>query len=172
MWRLRFIAILGVVTGVLVFGAVVAQGSWWWNSKIDVQGVELATRWEITDTDKSLFFYRSDIVVTVPKQADAVVIERASNEKVTIEKSKKLKCLAEGIQVKVEATVSGPGGTSKLTITANGDVVGGGTAPVGDTIKDSVLLPGTCDGGSSASGSGDGDGDGKKGKKGKKDKDD
>ena len=36
MLRLKSVVVLGVLAGVMAFGAMVAQGSWWWNSTVDV----------------------------------------------------------------------------------------------------------------------------------------
>ncbi len=42
---------------VAVFGAAVAQGFWWWNSTVDVEGVELRSIWEVTDGGDSAYLY-------------------------------------------------------------------------------------------------------------------
>ena len=84
MWRLRSLVALGVLAGVLIFGAVTAHGSWWWNSTLDVEGVQLRTPWQATDPGVYVYYYRGDIQVTVPENATAEVLAQSFNETVTI----------------------------------------------------------------------------------------
>ena len=148
MWRIRTLVGLTVLAGMLIFGALVAHGGWYWNSKIDVEGAELRTIWEITDSAQSLYLYHANVVVRVPKKASASITEVNTNETVKLRKSKKLKCLPNDIEVKVIATITaGQGATgtqAKVTIQADGVVIGQKTGPIGNTIKQKVLVPATC----------------------------
>ena len=40
---MRSTAVLGVVAAVVVLGAVVVYGHWWWNAHIDVEGADVRT---------------------------------------------------------------------------------------------------------------------------------
>ena len=84
MWRLRAGIVLVIFAGMLIFGGVVAHGGWYWNSKIDVEGVQLRTIWEVTDQGDYVYYYTTDFQVTVPKNATATVVEQAANETVAI----------------------------------------------------------------------------------------
>ena len=148
MWRLRSLVGLGVIAGVLIFGATVAQGWWWWNSVVDVNGSQLRTVWEITDSNESLYSYSANFKVLVPKQASASVVEQGTNETVTIKKRKSLKCLANGTEVKVFATVNaGAGATgtqAKVSLYEDGSLISEKTGAIGSKIKQKVTLAGTC----------------------------
>ena len=152
MWRLRSTVILGVLAGVMIFGALTAFGGWWWNAKIDVEGVELRTIWEVTDQpgDNDAYYYTTDFTVVIPKEANATIIEQASNETVTITTSKKLDCLANDLEMEVKAKVTaleGATGTqAKVTLTADGVVVSEKTGKVGRWIKQSLDFPAICSG--------------------------
>jgi len=145
MRQLKVVAVLGVLAGALIFGAVVAHGSWWWNSTLNVEGVELRTIWEITDSTESLYSYSAAFTVIVPSKAEAAIIETGTNETVTIKRSKKLACLSNGVQVRVDGKVSAEAGATgtqaKITLTADGVVVGEKAGAVGQTISQQVLLP-------------------------------
>ena len=145
MWRLRSLVVLGVLAGVMIFGAVVAQGGWYWNSKIDVEGVELRTIWEVTDQGDYVYYYTADFQVTVPKNATATIVEQAANETVTIAHSKKLNCAANGIETtgkaKVSALAGATGSQAKITLTADGVVVAEKTGKIGKRMTLNALLP-------------------------------
>ena len=81
---------------VAVFGAAVAQGFWWWNSTVDVEGVELRSIWEVTDGGDSAYLYEGEVVITVPSEAKAVLVGAASNETVTIKTRNTLNKGSEG----------------------------------------------------------------------------
>ena len=170
MWRLRSLVVLGVLAGTLILGAMVAQGSWWWNSTVDVEGSELRTIWEVVDGADNPYSYTADFTVSVPKMANATLVQQSTNETITIKKSKKLSCLSDGIQVGVSGTVSAsngaPGTQAKIILVdvASGSILSQSTGPLGQSIDQAVLLPGTC-GGSDSDGAGsNGNGGGGKGK--------
>ena len=148
MWRTRSIVVLGVLAGVLIFGAVAAYAGWQWNAALDVNGSELRTVWEITDSNESLYSYSADFRVLVPKKADATIIEQATNETVTIKKTKKMKCLSNGTEVEVKATIdAGPGATgtqAKVTLYEDGVAISQKSGAVGQTITQKVVLSSNC----------------------------
>ena len=149
---------------VAVFGAAVAQGFWWWNSTVDVEGVELRSIWEVTDGGDSAYLYEGEVVITVPSEAKAVLVGAASNETVTIKTSKNLGCLVNGIEVNVDGKVTaleGATGTeAKMTVSVDGGVVVGEKyGKIGKWIKQSLVVSGSCsdaDGGSGGNGKGKG----------------
>ena len=163
MRRLSTLVAVVILMVVAVFGATAAHGFWWWNSTVDVEGVELRSIWEVTDGGDSPYLYEGDVVITVPNEATAVLVGSASNETVTIKTSKKLGCLAEGIEVNVDGRVTaleGATGTeAKITVSADGVVVGEKSGKVGKWIKQSLVVEGSCsdaDGGSGGNGNGKG----------------
>ena len=145
MWRFRAMVITGVLFGMLLFGAISAHGFWWWNSKIDVEGVQLATVWEVTDAGAATDPYFADISVAVPKKADAKIAEQADNERVRIRHTKRLKCLEDGIEtvvsVRVKSGHDDDGSEVRLILKANGRPVGEATGSVGERIVAKGLLP-------------------------------
>ncbi len=148
MLKLKVLVVVGVLAGFAVFGAMLAHGSWWWNSKIDIEGVVLQTIWEVTDDGENVYYYNSDFKVLHPKFADVEIIEQSANETVTLVKRGRLKCTSEGVQVTVKGKVNAlPGATgtqAKVTLTADGVVVSEKTGNVGNWIvQKKVLLPTT-----------------------------
>ena len=156
MWRFRAMVITGVLFGMLLFGAISAHGFWWWNAKIDVAGVELATVWEVADAEGPGAPYFANISVAVPKNADAEITEQADNEKVGIRHTRRLKCREDGIETVVKLRVkshsdddSSDDGDSndddergvRLILKADGEEIGRGEGEVGERIVARGLLP-------------------------------
>ena len=149
MLRLKSVVVLGVLAGVMAFGAMVAQGSWWWNSTVDVEGHELRTVWEVLDETGCAYCYEGDVVVWVPKKANASVVEVATNETVRVRKTKNLSCTSEGIEVQVDATVDplagATGSQAQITLIVDGLTASVSTGAVGAKIKQTTLIEGaTC----------------------------
>ena len=148
MWRLRFLVTMVTLVGALIFGIAIAQGFWWWNSTVDVEGSELRTVWEVLDDADCSYCYFADVTIRVPKEAKAQVIDQGTNENVSVQKTKKLDCLSNGIETTVNATVSGQGAATgtqaKVTLIVNGTVVSEKTGAVGSTISQGIVLPSTC----------------------------
>ena len=150
MLRLRSLVVVGVLAGIMVFGATVALGSWWWNSRIDIQGSELRTVWEVPDHvgDDLAYYYNADFVVKVPKKASAQVIELGSNETVKIKKSRELSCKNGNIEVRVNGTINvapGASGTQgKITLVVNGVTVSEKVGALGKRIRQDIQIPGSC----------------------------
>ena len=148
MRRMKALTAIGVLAGTLIVGLAVAHGSWWWNSTVDLEGTEVRTIWEVTDDPDNAYLYSANVEIARPKGASASITGVASNETVTLKTSKKLKCTTDGIQVQVKGTVNAlsgaPGNNATFTITADGDVVGTKSGKVGKSIKQMVLIPGSC----------------------------
>ena len=167
MKRFKAFLVLGVLVGTLIFGLTMAYGVWWWNSTVDVEGSELRTVWEILDDADCAYCYSADVTIRVPKEANAEVVEQGTNESVSIQKTKKLDCLSNGIETTVNASISGQAGATgtqaKVTLIVDGAVVSEQTGAVGSTISQDIVLPSTCGAGSGGgSGNGNGGGKGKK----------
>ncbi len=147
MWSFRTVAVLGVLTGVLVFGSVVAYAwnprittPWSWNSKVDVENVVVRTGWTVDDPNAT-----AKIEVKLPEGAEAAIIEVANNEKVTLKHTDDLSC-SNGIEAQVTYVVSGADGTVQVWVIAGGEVVGGSAGEVGKRIKVNVLIQAVCSG--------------------------
>ena len=59
-----------------------ANASWSWNAKVDVEGKIISTYWSVANGGKAQ--YRAAITIAVPANASVNVIEVASNETVTV----------------------------------------------------------------------------------------
>ena len=108
----------------------------------------MRTVWEVTDDQHYLYNYMADFLVVVPKDVSAVVVEQGSNETGTVRKSRRLQCLQNLMEVRVQAKVSafdGATGTqAKITLTANGVSVGEKSGEVGSVIDQTVLVEAVC----------------------------
>lgn len=153
MWRLRSVVILGVLAGMLVFGAAVAYGSWWWNAQVDVEGVKIRTIWTVLDDETGEQDYGAKIIIYKPEDAKARLLSKEPNERVRIKDKETLDCLAEGIELKVKSrvfplTADAAGTVAKLTVKTVGkhaQVLGEATGPLDEFMKVKVVVPGaTC----------------------------
>ncbi len=146
MWKIKSLAITVVLLGVLVFGAVAVHAGWYWNSAIDVEGVEVRTRWTVDGGADPVAAddYAAFIELSVPKGAYAQVVEVAANIELSVaEASPKYKCHADGIDAQAQYTVfglNGAGGKVQVTVTADGLVVGEATGRIGRTIPVDVFI--------------------------------
>lgn len=147
MWKIRSLAATVVLLGVLAFGAVAVQAGWYWNSAINVEGVEVRTRWTVDGgaDPAAADDYLAFIELSVPRGAQAEVVEVAANVELSLaEASPKYKCHANGIDAQVKYTVAGlPGSDGKqvqVTVTADGLVVGEATGRIGRGISVDVFI--------------------------------
>ena len=156
MWRTRTSVVLGVFAATLILGAAIAYAGWYWNSQIDVEGVDVRTRWTVPGDPDGANNYGADIHVDLPPKAEASIEEVAWNEHVTLGVNAGLRCVRRGIQAVVtynvdelkvgRAGVSGdsPGSGSrmvKVTVTADGKRIGRGRGELGDDISVRVRIP-------------------------------
>ena len=147
MWKIKSLAATVVLLGVLAFGAVAVHAGWYWNSAINVEGVEVRTRWTVDGGVDPVTAddYLAAIELSLPVGASAEVIEVAANVELSVtEASKKYKCHANGIDARVVyvvAALPGNGGDQvQVTVTADGLVVGEATGLIGRTIPVDVFL--------------------------------
>ncbi len=148
MWKIKSLAITVVLLGVLAFGAVAVQAGWYWNSAIDVEGVEVRTKWTVdAGADPAAADdYIAFIELSVPKGAYAQVVEVAGNVELSVaDASPNYKCHANGIDARAQYVVMGLNGAGsnqvQVTVTADGQAVGQATGKVGRTISVDVLIP-------------------------------
>ena len=148
MWKIKSLAATVVLLGVLAFGAVAVQAGWYWNTAINVEGVDVRTRWTVDGgaDPATADDYMAFIGLSVPKGAYAEVVEVAGNVELTLtEASKKYECHANGIDARVVYAVNslpGMGGDQvQVTVTADGLVVGEATGRIGRTITVDVFIP-------------------------------
>lgn len=145
MWRFRVLAGLGVLTGILIFGAVIVHAGWYWNAEIDVEGIDVRTIWTVVDDEEGAKSYHAAIVVGLPEHADAKVVSEAETETVHLVYTEHLACTPTGIESVVGYRVvplhGAVGELVEVTVTADGVVVGHDTGHVGEAIKLRVLIP-------------------------------
>ena len=147
MWRIKSLAITVVLLGVLVFGAVAVHAGWYWNSAINVEGVEVRTQWTVDGgiDPATADDYMAFIALALPVGASAEVVEVASNVELSLtEASSKYKCHANGIDAQVQYTVvllPGSGGKQvQVTVTADGQVIGEANGRVDRPISVDVFI--------------------------------
>ena len=145
MWRLRSLVVLGILAGVLIFGATVAYAKWHWNARIDVEDTLIRTVWAV-DEIGSPEDYHASIVVTLPYEAEVGDIELLPNEDVVIRRHGGLECHDDGIEAKIEYRVKAlkeaKGNLVDVTIvTIDGQVLGEKTGKIGKKIKLGVVIP-------------------------------
>ena len=147
MWRLKTMLVVVVAVGALLLGTSIAQGFWWWNARIDVEGEHIRTLWSVDAPGVNS--YSADITISLPEGANARVIKEAPNEDVLLEKSADLRCLEDGIEAKVTYKIAAgkgrPIGDVTVSVeTRNGTVLAEGNGTVGDVIQVEVVVPGSC----------------------------
>ena len=135
----------------LIFGALSVLGSWWWNASIDVEGVDVRTRWTVVDDEEGADQYHALIGVGVPQEARAEIVTQAENEKVRLVHTSHLDCAGRGIETLVVYRVSpleGAIGTQvEVEVTADRDVIGRGSGGLDQYIRVRTLIPhATCSG--------------------------
>ena len=148
MWRIKSLAVIVVLLGVLVLGAVAVHAGWYWNSAINVEGVDVRTRWTVDGgaDPAAADDYYAFIELSVPKGASAEVVATATNVEASVtEASPKYKCHVNGIEAKAKygiAALDGADGTQvQVTVTADGQVVGEATGKVGRSVALDVFIP-------------------------------
>ena len=148
MWKFRSVIVFGVLISVLVVGASVAYGKWWWNAEIDVEGSSLRTEWRVTGDPKGAANYEAEIRLSLPEGAHAELISQTPDEAVAIVADPFLECRSDGIEGVVTYDVSPLAGSKgsrvKVSVTVDGDVVGKASGRVGDPISLGVIIPASC----------------------------
>ena len=125
-----------------------ANASWSWNAKVDVEGKIISTYWSVANGGKAQ--YRAAITIAVPANASVDVIEVASNETVTVVHTNQ-RCSKGAIDAVVTFVITGDGNGSGVSVSV--DQVGGdnenyGSArgTTGSAISLNVAISGTCTG--------------------------
>ena len=149
--RTRLAVVVGAVVGMLAATLLVAHAGWFFNARLDVEGVDVRTAWTVVDDETEQSFdgeadsYHARIVVTLPREAAAEVIEVASNETVLLKRSRDLECKEDGLEAEFVYTVSALGQVAAnkvvTTITADGQYVDSATGHLNEKIKLQVLIP-------------------------------
>ena len=143
MWRIRALVLLGVLVGMLIFGAVGVYAGWYWNSQTDVEGTSLRTIWTVVGDEKGSENYHADINIALPEGAqigDSVV---ALTETLTFSTDSELECDDDGLEAVVTFNVidDGPGKKVRVTITADGKNIGRDIGNLGEEIVVKVDIP-------------------------------
>ncbi len=161
MWRLRSLVVLGVLTGVLVFGASITQGAWYWNAWYwnawywnangSAEGVNFTTAWNVvpagsdTEIDGDELNYHATIEIRVPKEADFTLIEQADTETVKLKKVGRLECKVDGIEAEVIYRVKplegALGDVVKVWASADEQILEKASGDLKDKIELEVLIP-------------------------------
>ena len=161
MWRFKSLAVVLVLLGVLLFGAVVAHAgwywnawywnAWYWNANTSSQGVDFRTAWTVMPdgSDEGLdgdeYNYYAQIELRVPEGADFQLMEQAGTETVALVMDGGLECKADGIEAEVYYDVTPLEGAQadlvKVWVTANGALLDQATGHLYETLKVQVLIP-------------------------------
>jgi len=148
MRRTTLLATFAAILIVMAMGAGAAQAywGWYWNAEINLEGTSLRTAWTVVDGDESDYF--TDIRVSVPRKADADVVEFAEgHERVKISSGRRLSCDADSVDAIVTFKVKADDkrvdrkGRVEVEITADGQVIGTADGRVGKKISVRVEVP-------------------------------
>ena len=97
-----------------------ANASWNWNAKVDVEGKIISTYWSVANGGKAQ--YRAAITIAVPANASVDVIEFASHETVVVVHTNQ-RCSKGAIDAVVTFVITGDGNGSGVSVSV--DQVGG-----------------------------------------------
>ena len=143
MWRIRALVLMGVLAGMLIFGAVGVYAGWYWNSQTDVEGTSLRTIWTVVGDEDGSEDYHAAINIALPEGAQIGSSIVASTETVTFSSDSELDCDYDGLEAVMTFNVigDGPGKKVKVTITADGKLIGVDIGDLGENIAVSVVIP-------------------------------
>ena len=125
-----------------------ANASWSWNAKVDVEGKIIGTYWSVANGGKAQ--YRAAITIAVPANASVDVIEVASNETVTVVHTNQ-RCSKGAIDAVVTFVITEDGNGSGVSVfvgQVGGDNENYGSArgTTGRAISVNAAISGTCTG--------------------------
>ncbi len=150
MWKFRSVIVFGVLVAVLVAGASVAYGKWWWNAELDVEGTSVKTQWRVVGDPRGAENYDAEIEFSVPPGANVEVLSQTPNETVEVRTSSILDCRRRGMEAVVtydiEAGDDARGSHVRVSVIADDRVVARGGGKIGDPISLAMVLPATCSG--------------------------
>ncbi|MBF8267142.1 MAG: hypothetical protein HW388_650 [Dehalococcoidia bacterium] len=145
MWRIRSLAVLGVLVGMLLFGATVAYAGWYWNARVNVEGTTVRTIWSVAGDNDGSNNYAAAIGILLPEGAQATLISKVDQETVTIGTDPSLECDSEEIEGVVTYNVTPltkeVGRMVRVTVKADGVSIGQGVGRLGEDIRVDVSIP-------------------------------
>ena len=146
MWKFKLLLGSMVILGTLLFGVVAVHAwGWYWNSELDVAGVEVHTAWAVND-DANADNYRARIKVYVPEGADALVTNAASNETVTLHEDAGLACGTIRVVYKISGQRGVDGEDVAVWVTPGSGSLEDpdNTGDVGDKLTVNAVIDGAC----------------------------
>ena len=150
MWRYRMLAVVAALVGCMALGLSVAYGIWWWNAEITVQDADVRTQWTVGDDPGHQGADRASIKLALSEGAVASVKNVSHNERFSLVVDDDLECLDGEIEFEAEYKVTAKRGRVghlvEVTVTADGDPVASGTGNLGQRIRVSGVIPGSCSG--------------------------
>ncbi len=161
MLRMRIAVVVAAMAAVFIFGAVTAEGAWYWNAwywnawywnaETGGEGVDFRTAWKVVDEqtgheiDGDEYNYFAKITIKVPEEAGFSLVEQAETETVKLKPVGHLECKADGIEAEVEYKVKPLEGAQAnqvvVWVTANGEEIGHATGKLKKKIKLKLLVP-------------------------------
>ena len=125
-----------------------ANASWNWNAKVDVEGKIISTYWSVANGGKAQ--YRAAITIAVPANASVDVIGFASHETVVVVHTNQ-RCSKGAIDAVVTFVITGDGNGSGVSVfvgQVGGDNENYGSArgTTGRAISVNAAISGTCTG--------------------------
>ena len=151
MLRKRITLVVAVLAAIFIFGAVAADGAWYWNAEAGGEGVDFRTAWKVVDEqtgqeiDGDEYNYHTRIRIDVPDGAGFSLVEKAETETVMLKVDRRLECQADGIEAEVHYRVRPLEGAQAsvvvVWVTANGQEIGHATGELNETIEMGLLIP-------------------------------
>ena len=143
MWRIRALVLMGVLVGMLIFGAVGVYAGWYWNSQTDVEGTSLRTIWTVVGDEKGSENYYANLNIALPEGAEIGDSVVAPSETLTFSSDSELGCDNDGLEAVVTFNVigDGPGKKVRVTITADGKNIGRDIGDLGEEIVVKIDIP-------------------------------
>ena len=125
-----------------------ANASWSWNAKVDVEGKIISTYWSVANGGKAQ--YRAAITIAVPANASVDVIEFASHETVVVVHTNQ-RCSKGAIDAVVTFVITGDGNGSGVLVSVDqvsgdNENYGSASGTTGSAISVNVAISGTCTG--------------------------
>ncbi len=147
MWWIKSLVMTLLLLGMLAFSGGVAQAGWYWNSAINVEGVDIRTRWTVDRgaDPAAAYDYFAVIKGAVPEGVQPQIMAKADTETVATKAGSLLGCYSNGIDAYAQysvAALDGADGTRvDVTVTADGQVVGRAWGRIGQTIGLRLFIP-------------------------------
>ncbi len=149
MWRIKFIAVTGVLVGAMMAGLMVASASWSWNAEFDVEGRETHVTWSVIDDLGGSENYHANIELKLPEQAEASIVSEAISEMASISYTDSLSCIKKDIEssatVEVNPLAGAIGNQVLVTVTtaknkSHSEILAQEIGTLGEEIELSFLI--------------------------------